>query len=71
MEHTKWDVATATICGIIGGMIKFYERLISISYLEALAKAGFTALVCGFLGVAGKHVFTQFMKYIKSKRKSK
>lgn len=67
--QTKSDLIVGGICGMIGGMIKFYDSLIAITYWEALAKAGLTALVCGFLGVAGKHLFTVALKFWKSKIK--
>ena len=69
MGNTRWDAWVAGVCGTIGGMIDFSNSLISITYWQALVKAGLTALVCGFLGVAGKHLFSMAVKWVKTKRK--
>lgn len=55
------------VCGILGGSIDFAMRANTLTII-AIVQAGFTALVCGAAGVAGK----EFYLYVKTKiKKSK
>lgn len=74
MEHNmESDKPIAFICGMAGGMIKFISGsiILNASFVLALLEAGATAMVCGFLGVAGKHLFNSIRKKWYDKRKNK
>lgn len=60
----------AGICGFFGGMIMFIKTAwIDPTYWVSLAKAGLTALVCGFMGVAGKYLYSWIVKkYFRNKK---
>jgi hypothetical protein len=72
MQH-NYDWAVGLVSGAIGGMLRFmHVSFLEISYPEALLKAGFTALFCGFMGVLGKHCFSGLRKwYLSRKKKNK
>jgi hypothetical protein len=58
-HHNGTDIIIGGACGLIGGVIKFFSvYMLDVSYWLSLVKAGGTALVCGFLGVAGKYAFS-------------
>lgn len=62
-DHFDWDNLLGWMFGMIGGFFHFLGlSLLEMSYWESLLKAGTTALVCGGLGVAGRYLFTKFMK---------
>ena len=54
------------ICGAIGGVSKYIMQINDFAgFGIAMTKAGLTALICGFLGVAGKWLFEWMKKRIK------
>jgi len=62
-HHDSWDKFIAITCGIIGGILRFLQMdLLDVPYWESLLKASLTALVCGFMGLVGKWVFTSLLK---------
>lgn len=65
------DNIRAFCFGLGGGVIKILldSPLLLDSYWLALAKAGITAFVCGFIGVAGKYAFSYLKTWYKSKFK--
>jgi hypothetical protein len=65
MDHYDLNKTIGFLCGMIGGVTKFVcDAPINWGeYCISTTKAGFAALVCGFLGVAGKEIFG----YIKKK----
>jgi len=68
MEHSN-NAPLAALCGILGGMVKFLQvSVIEVTWWEKTLQAGGTALICGFLGVAGKELFV-FIKKAFFKRK--
>lgn len=73
MEHQYvLEKAIAFICGAVGGLIKLASgsMLLDVTFIGKLFEAGVTALVCGFLGVAGKYSFDWLRKkYINKKLK--
>lgn len=75
-EHEQYDNLTAFICGFTGGAIKLIDNKLlqvpahfDINYLQNLGETGITALVCGFLGIAGKHLFILLIKRKKNENK--
>lgn len=54
------------VSGVIGGLGKFLLN-INANYWQNLLEAGFTALICGALGVAGKEVYTAIKKRLNGK----
>lgn len=70
MEHNT-DRIVAFFAGMFGGIVKLITGsvLLDVSFMGKLAEAGVTALVCGFLGVAGKHLFSFAWKKITNKNK--
>jgi hypothetical protein len=71
MEHDL-NKGLGFLFGMIGGVTKFVcdVPIHTTEYLKATAEAGFTALVCGFLGVAGKEFYVFLKKkYFPSKHK--
>lgn len=67
MELHRIDTIIAFFTGMIGGFIKYTSGVIlQIGFIGRLFEAGITALVCGFLGIAGKHIFDYLKrKYFK------
>lgn len=65
------DAVVGFFTGSIGGMIAWIEfYMLDGNYFIQLAKAGATAFVCGFLGVAAKHLFNYVRsKYFSRKKK--
>lgn len=61
------DKILGGICGIIGGMVKYYSdpMFLNAGFFPKLFEAGLTAFVCGVLGVAGKKVFTIAYTWVK------
>lgn len=58
-QQIDWDKIIGVGCAVAGGMITFLKvEFLDASFLVSLIKAGSTAIVCGFMGVAGKHCFT-------------
>lgn len=63
MEHTQnnpfsLNSIIALFAGLLGGMVKFFGQVpAGTTWLEKTAEAGGTALICGFLGVAGKELW--------------
>ncbi len=53
----------------IGAISGFWKYLASINMdlIGRMAEAGATALVCGFLGMAGKEALVATVKYLKKK----
>ena len=62
MEHLSNGKAAAFLCGIGGGMTKYIIQ-VDAPFMVKLFQAGVTALICGFLGMAGKWAFD----YLKTK----
>jgi hypothetical protein len=72
MQHIDTDKLIAGIFGIIGGGATFLNvYFLDASYWISLAKAGGTALVCGLMGVAGKHLYTEIKMKLFNKKKRK
>lgn len=71
-QYPDWDNIVGVVTGILGGMWVFMDiALVDITYFESLMKSGATAIVCGFMGVAGKHAYTWLKdKYLKKKKKN-
>lgn len=72
----KIDTVFAFFFGMLGGFIKYMSGvsgmvLLDVGFIGRLLEAGVTALVCGFLGVAGKHSFDWLKKKYFSKKKQK
>ena len=67
IEWHKIDTLIGFFSGMIGGFVKYASGvMLQIGFMGRLFEAGLTALVCGFLGVAGKHLFDWLKKkYIK------
>lgn len=61
------DAPFATLCGIVGGFGKYFLDIQNGPYVLKVTEAAFTALICGFAGVAGKEIF----QYIKRKYKAR
>jgi len=72
MELHTIDTKIGFIVGMTGGMLKYISgALLDISFAGRLVEAGLTAMVCGFLGVAGKHTFYWLRKkYFTKKNKT-
>lgn len=65
------DSIVAFFAGGFGGTIAWLEiYMLDASFFVSLIKAGATAAVCGFLGVAGKHLYNYVRtKYFSRKKK--
>jgi hypothetical protein len=72
IEMHRIDYIIAFFFGMFGGIIKYANLLyLDVSFWGRLLEAGLTALVCGFLGVAGKHLYDWIRKkYFKKINKS-
>lgn len=68
MHYYKIDTLIGFFSGAFGGFIK-YLSLLDAGFGSRLFEAGSTALVCGFLGVAGKHSFDWLRKKYLNKNK--
>lgn len=68
MEHLNNKIFSV-LCGIAGGMGKYFLQINNTSYLEKLIGAGITALFCGILGAAGKHLYDIIRYKIRKSRK--
>lgn len=67
MEH-NYDKWIGFFSGLAGGFIKFINApLLEATFIGKLAEAGVTALVCGFLGIAGKNLYMWIAKKLKRK----
>ncbi|HVX48812.1 MAG TPA: hypothetical protein VHB48_01595 [Chitinophagaceae bacterium] len=83
MSKHQGDILFSTVAGMVGGLAKLYahptfiavyiNRLFSINWQgpAKLAEAGIAALLCGFLGAWGKHLFTLVMKKFIHKKSKK
>jgi hypothetical protein len=71
MENNPLDATIGLLAGLVGGVTKYLidVPIVPGSFFIALAEAGLTALLCGFLGVAGKHLFGIVIKKIFSRKK--
>jgi hypothetical protein len=66
------DKVIGGMCGFFGGMILFVNiDFLEISYWASLGKACGTALLCGFFGVGGKHLFSIVQKWWRKRKKLK
>lgn len=66
------DTVVAFFFGMMGGIIKLLSGiggmiLLDTGFMGRLLEAGVTAVCCGFLGVAGKHLFEVLKKKITKK----
>lgn len=73
MELHKIDSIIGFFCGMMGGILKLISGISGMVLLDAgfigrLFEAGATAIVCGFLGVAGKHSFDWLRKKFLNKK---
>ena len=71
MEWHKIDTVIGFFFGMIGGFIKYMSAaflLLDTGFLGRLFEAGVTAMVCGFLGVAGKHLYDVIRKKLFNKK---
>jgi hypothetical protein len=59
MEHNH-DNQHAFVFGIIGFFLKYF--FLDWQLIAPIVEAGLTALVCGFLGMAGKEIFIRLKK---------
>lgn len=61
------NTAFGFMCGIIGWLL---NQIINIDhvFIINLTESAFTALICGFVGVAGKHFFGMIIKRLKKKK---
>jgi hypothetical protein len=69
MEDISNGRLIAFFCGIGGGMTKYIVQINETPFAAKLFEAGVTAIVCGFLGMAGKWLF-DFIKNKISKKKN-
>lgn len=70
MDLHQIDSKIAFLSGMTGGFIKYMSGvLIDVGFGGRLIEAGVTAMVCGFLGVAGKHSFDWLKKKYLNKNK--
>lgn len=72
MEHPQGgnliDIWVGLISGMICGVIKFLDiYLLADPYMVVLLKVFFTAVIGGFGGVAGKHLWTYCVRKWKEK----
>lgn len=64
------DAIIGFFTGSIGGMIAWIEfYMLDGSYFIQLLKASGTAFVCGFVGVAAKHLFNHLKSKYFSRKK--
>lgn len=80
MSKHQGDTILSTVAGVIGGLAKLYahptfiavyiDKLLDINWQAParIIEAGMAALICGFLGAWGKHLFTLAMRKIKIKK---
>lgn len=47
----------SVLCGVGGGMGKYFLQINNAPFIVKLCQAGVTALLCGLLGAMGKHLF--------------
>ena len=71
-QNTK----TGFIAGMVGGIYQWSLNInLPTDFLSKLVEGGITAIVCGFVGMAGKELYqvTQkaFKAYFKGRRKRK
>ena len=72
MEHFDWDKLVGVTCAMIGGMVAFINtQFLDASYFVSVLKSSGIALVCGFMGVAGKHAFSMAKLWWIKKKRSK
>lgn len=64
MNHNAFENWFAWVCGVVGGGVHFtfLEIHANLSDWLALGRAGITAVVCGFLGMAGKEIYRKIFK---------
>lgn len=70
MELHRMDSIVAFFSGMFGGFIKYMAGvlLLDVGFISRLFEAGATALVCGFLGIAGKRLYEFVQKKFFSKK---
>jgi hypothetical protein len=54
MEHSSQGKIWGIVCGLCGGLPKFFLQAETISFPHKLMEAGVTALLCGVAGALGK-----------------
>jgi hypothetical protein len=71
LDMERSDSILGFFIGGVSGMFAWVEfYMLDGSYFIQLAKAGATAFVCGFLGVAAKHLYNHVReKYFRRKKK--
>jgi hypothetical protein len=52
----------SALCGVGGGMGKYFLQINDAPFIIKLCQAGATALLCGLLGAMGKYLFDSIMK---------
>jgi hypothetical protein len=57
MGHNNNGTIWGMLCGIGGGLTKYFLQIHDQPFVIKLCEAGITALVCGALGAAGKHLY--------------
>jgi hypothetical protein len=50
------------LCGVGGGMGKYFLQMNNAPFIIKLCQAGATALLCGLLGALGQHLFKIIVK---------
>jgi hypothetical protein len=72
MEHFDWDKLVGVTSAIAGGMFAFiHTQFLDASYFVSVLKSSGIALVCGFMGVAGKHAFSMAKIWWIKRKKNK
>lgn len=68
--HNGLNTIIGFVCGILGGLADYAFRATTLTILS-VAQAGFTALICGAAGVAGKELYLYLKNKITKKNKIK
>lgn len=68
MEHSNNNTLVGILCGISGGMLKYFIQLNEAPFMIKILEAGFTALLCGAAGAIGKHLVDKYYIHRKTKK---
>lgn len=69
MHYNESNTFLGLICGIVGGLFKYFLQMHTVFYINVL-QAAMTALICGAAGVAGKEGYL-FIKVMIKKMRNK
>lgn len=56
---------SGVVCGMVGGLYKLLDVVNTDGVVRNILIVGFTALISGFLGAVGAHIFKLLIKKIK------